>query len=283
MLGTPPSAITILLLGTVEQRRNVVGKQLEALGYNVITVPDYRSFNDILKLSRYDLLIVDLSSGDSGQVSALAERAAELLGQGVPVLMLTADQHANPEAWTQETLSYRVAAVLRNRNVSDVLSARTAHWEGLNVLDPETTLFNRRYFEALFPIEIERSRRTHQPLTILLLDLVAAPPNDAMRWHAFSSRLLTSLRQTDIVVRYEAMRVLVVLPATESAVARAVAARLMKTLIVSTAVGDQPLQINIGIAAYPQHGTTAAALLAAVHHALNHILKPGTILSFDQL
>ncbi len=277
-----PSTKTILLVATSEPRRNMLTQQLEALGYSVIAIPDQRSLDRVLQLSTYDLIVVDLSGGETPETHALSEQVAELLAQGVPMLTLTTDHQHTTEAWTQETLGFRVSAALRNRNSNDVLTERTLRWEGLNVLDTETFLFSRRYLEAIFPIEIERAKRVHQPMSLLLIECGASQMTTET-WHAVSTRLLTSLRRTDVIVRYDAAIVLVLLPITEVALARAVAIRLSKTLMALRLDETTPLHVTIGIAAYPHHGETPEALIAAAYKALRQAMNPGAIVSFGQV
>jgi GGDEF domain-containing protein len=278
-----PSSITLVLVAGEEQRRNSLAQQLEALGYSVIAIGDHHALADIHKLSHYDLLVIDLHEGGAASSHDLRAQAAALLAQGTPILMLNADQYASSETWTQETLGYRITAALRSRNATDILDERAQRWEGLNVLDPETLLFSRRYFDAIFATELERSKRVHQPTAILLIDLSAAPPTSTAEWRTISGRLLTSTRQTDLLVRYAAAIVLILLPVTEAALARAVATRLHKTLATITLATQTPLQPSVGIAAYPAHGATADAVLSAASHALNRATQTGAIVSFEQL
>lgn len=278
-----PSSTTLVLVAGDEQRRNSLAQQLEALGYSVIAISDNHALGDIHKLSHYDLLIVDLHEGSTASSQQLRAQAATLLAQGTPILMLNSDPRANAETWTQETLGYRITAALRSRNVNDVLDERAQRWEGLNVLDPETLLFSRRYFDAIFATELERSKRVHQPTAVLLIDLSLAPPSSVADWRAISGRLLTSTRQTDLLMRFTPSIVLLLLPVTEAALARAVATRLHKTLASMTLETGSPLQPAIGIAAYPAHGANAEAMLSAASHALSRAMETGSITSFEQL
>jgi PleD family two-component response regulator len=283
MLGLKPTTTTIMLVAASELRRNLLAQQLEALGYSVIAVNDQPTLAEMLRASNYDLLVVDLSSNEQERTRALSQYVAELMAQGTPMLMLTADRHGDSEVWTQETLSYRVSAALRNRNATDVLSERAVRYEGLNILDEQTMLFSRRYFDAIFPSEIERSKRVHQPMTLLLIELGSATIVLPSLLRDVSARLITSLRQTDLIVRWSEHAVLVLLPVTEAALARAVAARLLKTLGAIKTETNEFLTATIGIATYPQHGITTDTLISAVSHAINHAEHAGQIISFDQV
>lgn len=281
MLGQKPTTTTILLVAIADQRRNVLTQQIEALGYSVIGVADEASLHTAVKIHRYDLLVVDMVGEPADHSRALADRAAALLGSDTPLLTLTGKHNADAESWTRETLSRRVAGALRNHGGADVLAERHAHFEGLNILDPETTFFSRRYFEAIFPTELERARRMHQPLTLLLIDF-GAEPLSSSAWHSIGMRLLNSLRQTDLLVRFESSVVLALLPATEGALGRAVASRLVASLDLLRATLVEIPHPSVGIAAYPPHGLTGDALLAAVRHALTYAVHAGQIISYDQ-
>ncbi|MDP9315244.1 MAG: diguanylate cyclase [Chloroflexota bacterium] len=269
MLGLKPTTTTILLVATSPMRRTVVAQQLEALGYSVLILSDEQLLADIKQVGHYDLLVVDLTGGDAQQKLTLSAYVAELMAKGTPVLMLTSDQPSDARTWTHETLNYRIGAALRNRNAADVLSERRVRYEGLHILDPETALFSRRYFDAIFPAEIERARRMHQPLTLLLIDIANGAPQPIHAWQAVSATLLTGLRQTDMLVRFNLAMVLALLPATEAALARAVANRLLKSIEMLQLDDAIRLQINIGIATFPQHGSTPEALLSTVQHAMD--------------
>lgn len=268
MLGLKPTTTTILLVAISPMRRTVVAQQLEALGYSVLIISDENLLADIKHVGHYDLLVVDLSDGDTQQKHTLSGYIGELMAKGTPVLMLTNDQQSDGQGWTRETLNYRIGAALRDRNAVDVLSERRVRYQGLNILDPETALFSRRYFDAIFPTEIERARRMHQPLTLLLIGIPSDDPLPTHAWQTIGASLLTGLRQTDLLVRFNHAMVLVLLPATEAALARAVANRLMKSLEMLQLNDATQLRISIGIATFPQHGSTPEALMSSVQRAL---------------
>ncbi|MBV9790922.1 MAG: diguanylate cyclase [Chloroflexi bacterium] len=94
---------------------------------------------------------------------------------------------------------------------------------------------------------------------------------------------MTSLRRTDVIVRYEDQVALVLLPITEAALARAVAIRLSRTLSALMIDETTPLSVAIGIAAYPQHGETPETLLASASKALSQAQHTGTIVGYGQV
>lgn len=271
-----PSTTTIFLLAATETRRTMIAQQLEALGHHVIALTADQPFEQVLKRRHYDLLLLDLYTAAADTASPLATLAATMLVQGTPVLTLAADQ-SDQAAWTQAVLRERIDTALQGGSQPDVLLERMRHWDGLNVLDPQTSLFNRRYFDALLPTELERARRLRQPMTLLLFDLAVVADDNITMWRSISGRLLTSLRQTDLVARYTPSLVAVVLPATDASLARIVAARLCRTLQGLNLPLANTSSLMYGMAAYPQHGTTPATLIAAAQYALMPDAVPASL------
>lgn len=267
MHGSMPSATTILLVAPSEPRRTALAQRLEALGYRVVLESEVPP--DAPTRPQYDLLIVDLGDEASDQARAIAQRSACTLADDTPVLMLTDDRQIKAEAWVEDALNRRIVAALRSRSTVDVLGERIAQWEGLNVLDPESLLFSRRYFEAILPLEIERAKRMHQPMTLLALQFEVRQVRSTDDWRSISAQLLTGLRQTDLLTRYGPTTILALFSITEIALARTVAARLLKTIELINRDDGLGLGIALGLAAYPQHGSTPSALLAAALQPLN--------------
>lgn len=273
-----PLSTTIVLIAPSERRRTVLAQQLDVLGYSVIALDDLQRLGEIQRITRFDLVIVDLHDQPG---STLADQVSTMLVQGTPVLTLSAEQPRDAAAWTQDILGARVLAALRSQPQGDMLAAREQQWSGLGVLEPQSLLFSRRYFDVIFPIEIERAHRAHQPLAVLLVDLAANRPLDAL-WRSVSTSLITSLRQTDAIVRFEPETVLVLLPATEAPLARIVAARLQRAIGQLRRHDDSAAEAAVGIAAYPAHGTTPETVLRAAETALTHAAVAGSIVSVDQ-
>lgn len=247
-----PSSNTILVLAPAT-RQVALAQQLEALGYRVVIGANDGGATP--PPQQYDLVLMDSDTPGAFSRATVAEQ----LARGVPVLTL--ESRRGIEQWTEDTLHYRISAALQNRSVDDALAERARRWAGLNVLDPDTLLFSRRYFDAVFPIEIARAARIHQPLSLVFIGAgVAADAPD--RWREWSGRLLLSLRQTDFVARFSEQEMLVMLPFTEAAMARAVAARLLKPLHRDGA------RALAGVAAFPQHATMPDAVIAAARQSL---------------
>lgn len=162
-----------------------------------------------------------------------------------------------------------------------VLSAVTAAqrhmhgtWRELAVTDPLTGLANHRQLVGALEAEIRRSRRTAQPLAVVLLDLDGLKQINDSHGHLTGSlairrvaeAMLGSCRATDTAARFGGDEFALVLPETSEAAAWHVARGVMDRL---AADAEEPiLSISAGVAVFPGHGETVEALLNAADVAL---------------
>jgi diguanylate cyclase (GGDEF)-like protein len=150
-----------------------------------------------------------------------------------------------------------------------------------SVRDGLTGLFNRRYLEATLDRELARAARAGTPLAVVMADidhfkrindtLGHDAGDDVLR--AIARKLLGSVRASDIVCRYGGEEFVVLMPdaSAEAAVARA------ERLRASLAELDPPqgagkvlprVTVSAGVAAYPDHAGSGAALIALADEAL---------------
>ncbi len=144
----------------------------------------------------------------------------------------------------------------------------------LAITDPLTGVANyRRLLDAL-DSEIKRYGRTGRSFAVLVLDLDGLKKLNDTYGHLVGSEALCRLanilrihcRETDTAGRYGGDEFVLVLPETELGAARRVADRISERLRTD---GDEPpISVSIGIAVYPQDGTTIDELLGTADSAL---------------
>ena len=147
-------------------------------------------------------------------------------------------------------------------------------WRELAVTDPLTGLANHRQLINALEGEIRRSRRTAQPLAVVLLDLDGLKQINDRHGHLAGSlairrvaeALLGSCRATDTAARFGGDEFALVLPETGEAAAWHVARGVVDRL--ATDAEKPNLSISVGVAVYPGHGETVEALLNAADVAL---------------
>jgi diguanylate cyclase (GGDEF)-like protein/PAS domain S-box-containing protein len=149
-----------------------------------------------------------------------------------------------------------------------------------SIRDPLTRLFNRRFLEESFERELQLAGRKKQSIAVIFLDLDHFKGfNDAFG-HDAGDLVLQSLadlfrnffRATDICCRYGGEEFAIILPESTSqdAAIRADALRLeVKSLRLQykkQSLGE--LTLSVGIAAFPEHGSTSDELLKLADQCL---------------
>jgi hypothetical protein len=117
--------------------------------------------------------------------------------------------------------------------------------------------------------EILRSQRRNYPLCLIRVALEAAAPKDD-RSNELVEFLRSSIREYDMVCSVKQDEFAVALPETNVKTAQRIASRLKDSLvrrIWADAVSEISLP-TIGIACFPQDGTTAEDLLISAQHKL---------------
>jgi len=142
--------------------------------------------------------------------------------------------------------------------------------------DPLTGLLNRRGFEEAFELEVERARRLESPLTLLVGDLDRFKMLNDRLGHPAGDRALELLgealtagvRRIDRVGRMGGEEFALILPETDEHEGYVLAERLRAKVRQNFEADLFPLTISFGVASYPTHGATTAALLKAADQAL---------------
>ena len=154
------------------------------------------------------------------------------------------------------------------------------------VRDPLTGLYNRRYLEETLKREVSRARRTQTPVSVMMIDLDGFKEvNDIFSHQAgdqvlqnFGEILKKTSRREDIACRYGGDEFLMILPGVGEAVALQRAESWRKSvadLQPATSGGKVNLTVSIGIAIFPQHGSTAEELIHAADEAMYHSKRQG--------
>jgi diguanylate cyclase (GGDEF)-like protein/putative nucleotidyltransferase with HDIG domain len=161
--------------------------------------------------------------------------------------------------------------------VRDRLAALIARLTDAARRDPLTDLLNRRGFEEVFDIELERSRRTSAPLSLVVGDLDRfkrindefghAQGDEALRRVGRASRV--AKRSFDSAARVGGEEFALLAPDCDEHGAYMLAERVRADVERAFVTGGPgPLTISFGIATFPLHGQSAEALLRAADQAL---------------
>ena len=174
----------------------------------------------------------------------------------------------------------QAALALTNLKLREVLRTQS-------VRDPLTNLYNRRYMEESLDQEISRAVRKNSPLSLMLIDVDYFKKFNDMFGHeagdvvlrSLGSLLQRQLRREDIVCRYGGEEFIVILPEATLDSARQRGEQLREaTKELVTEFRGQALgriTLSIGVATFPQNGTTGDALVEAADAALYQAKKQG--------
>jgi diguanylate cyclase (GGDEF)-like protein len=142
------------------------------------------------------------------------------------------------------------------------------------VSDSLTGLANYRRLISVMEAELDRSRRTQRPFSIVLLDMDGLKTINDHYGHLTGSRALVRIgkilrnhsRAIDTAARYGGDEFALVLPEAPKDIATRIVSRIRERL--STEPEHPVLSVSAGVAAFPEDGDTPEKLLGAADRAL---------------
>jgi diguanylate cyclase (GGDEF)-like protein len=155
------------------------------------------------------------------------------------------------------------------------------------IRDPLTKLFNRRYMEETFECEIKRSIRSQYTIGIVMFDIDHFKYVNDGFGHAAGDTVLSQLGQlilmnirgSDVACRYGGEEFVLILPESSHEDALRKAEQLREKVKLSPWTVHDTLAIDItislGVAAFPDNGTTASELLQSADAALYRAKQAG--------
>ncbi len=149
------------------------------------------------------------------------------------------------------------------------------------VSDSLTGLANYRRLISVLEAELDRSRRTQRPFSVVLLDMDGLKSVNDQFGHLTGSRALVRIgkllrnhsRAIDTAARYGGDEFAVVLPEAGRDIAARVVGRIRERLAAETEV--PALSFSAGVAAFPEDGDSPEKLLGAADRALYGMKQHG--------
>ena len=162
------------------------------------------------------------------------------------------------------------------------LQEKIGEFAQLSITDALTGLLNRRYIEERLAEEINRSGRSSDPLSVLLLDVDEFKSYNDRFGHPAGDEALrmvgTILKETvrgaDVAARYGGEEFAILLPETASSEAKVIAERI-RSRVEQTEFPHRKVTVSIGVATYSDGLSNGADLISAADKALYEAKRMG--------
>ena len=174
----------------------------------------------------------------------------------------------------------------QRRQLAQIRALKTS-LEEQAIRDPLTGLYNRRYLDDALERELVRAQREEYPVSVVMLDIDRFKALNDAHGHPVGDAVLQSLSRTlreqvragDLACRWGGEEFVLVLPnmPLEAAAARADAVRTRFAAADDVVADGKKISatLSAGVAAYPMHGISPAALVANADSALYRAKREG--------
>jgi diguanylate cyclase (GGDEF)-like protein len=203
--------------------------------------------------NRETILFETDQSTDESSESDMRSGISAVIGEFGVFQATSRSKHAFPDSdlrLLELLLGYTTLAIRRLRLQAD-LRVQATH-------DPLTGVFNRNYFDHIMEIESHRAERYERPIGFLMIDIDRFKEVNDDLGHLIGDKVLmcvarvieSTLRKTDIVVRYGGDEFLVILTETGAGTTKAI--DRLKSEVVSNeelaSLAGHPVTISVGSA-----------------------------------
>ena len=186
-----------------------------------------------------------------------------------------------------------VAAVISRQDLEQIdlqtrlLAESEARQREQSVRDALTGLFNRRYLEETLARELHRAERAQYCLGAVMMDIDHFKRVNDSYGHAVGDDVLRELgtllranvRGSDIACRYGGEEFVLLMPEASREITRQRAETIRegagRIVVPDQGRNIEPITLSLGVAAFPQNGATAEALLKSADDALYRAKREG--------
>lgn len=281
--------INILIIGDDAETVKSLEETLKAVGYRVWLANSPQEGLEFLRANQFLVAITELRSSKMNGVQFTQQ--AHKISERTNILVLTHYSFVGSAIEAMEAGAYGYITKPLNSSEIRIMVERAVeryyllstsgdkdYFADLAVRDGLTGLFNRRYFNELINIEVNRLKRSPASLSLLMLDIDNFKNYNDTQGHpagdellkGFAKVLKNSVRAQDIVCRYGGEEFIVILPQTDKKGAQIIAERIRVQvgLYLTTTV-------SIGIATLPDDGAEIEQLIEKADNALYQAKKSG--------
>lgn len=178
-------------------------------------------------------------------------------------------------------LRFKVKSLLHSHRKEETLHHTMDQAQRQATTDALTRLANRKHFDDFLDTQIEYSRQTGKPLSLIMMDVDHFKHYNDTNGHQFGDEILKGMgrilemavRSSDLAARYGGEEFTVVLPETRKEMAMVVAEKIRRAILDGKFPNGekQPmgfLSASFGVATYGEDGTTGEQVIRAADQCL---------------
>jgi diguanylate cyclase (GGDEF)-like protein len=233
------------------------------------TIENYKNDPIVQTLNTQELVVVPLKAKDKINGIILADN------------FITKKPITKEDIRMLIMLSNQAGLAIENAQLYEKTVIRT-HSDSL------TELFNHGHFQYLLQTELEKTRVTHSPLSLVMLDIDDFKIYNDKLGHQAGDGILKNLagllrnqsRKMDFVCRYGGEEFTIILPQTNKKEAFLIAERLRQDIqnysfVHEEILPNKRLTASLGLASFPEDGALPSELIASSDKALYQAKQKG--------
>jgi diguanylate cyclase (GGDEF)-like protein len=262
---TNSSPLTVLVIEDHPDQRDLLAIVLQREGYRVITAANGLEALKKLETENVQIALSDIMMPKMDGFELIKRMRSNPILKSIYLILITAriqegDRVRGLDLGADDyiTKPFSFSELLARIRVGSRVVQYQRHLEYQTQVDSLTGLFNRRAFEKKINEEFERSKRYHNPLSVLLLDIDNFKMiNDTYGHHGGDAALVRisetfreRTRQSDFPSRYGGEEFVLILPETDQDSALQVAGKIhdsIRTCAFGTATRPFALTVSIGV------------------------------------
>jgi diguanylate cyclase (GGDEF)-like protein len=268
------SPLTVLVIEDHPDQRDLLGIVLQREGYRVVTAGNGVEALEKLETENIQIALSDIMMPKMDGFELIKRIRSNPALKSIYLILITAriqegDRVRGLDLGADDyiTKPFSFSELLARVRVGSRVVQYQQHLEYQTQVDSLTGLFNRRAFEKKIQDEFERSKRYHNPLSLLILDIDNFKTiNDTYGHHGGDAALVKisetfreKTRQSDFPSRYGGEEFVLVLPETDQESALQVAGKIhdaIRTCAFGTTTRPFTLTVSIGVSSTSRRSYT---------------------------
>lgn len=261
--GKDNSPLTVLVIEDHPDQRDLLAIVLKREGYQVITAANGLEALEKLETENVQIALSDIMMPKMDGFELIKRIRANPALKNIYLILITAriqegDRVRGLDLGADDyiTKPFSFSELLARVRVGTRVVQYQQHLEHQSQIDSLTGLFNRRAFEKKIHEEFERSKRYHNPLSVLIFDLDNFKSiNDTYGHHGgdaalvkISETLREMTRQSDFSARFGGEEFVMILPETDQENALQVANKIHGAVRSSSfGTTNRPFALTVSI------------------------------------